>query len=711
MKEEELLEQNQLLSKLDKYFISAIEHPTTRDFIKNAQKDFEFREGKQWTDDEKKELKDRGQPDITENEIKPKLDRLTGQYKKQKTRIGYRGRNVQQDEPIANTLSDLVLHIQQRSNYEFEEAEMFDDGIVSGVGWVEPYVTFDEIFSAEVKIRQHDCLNVFPDPFSKKYDLSDAYFICIAKWVHIDEAKALYPNFADRLESYYNLVGIQGNLAGIDTLRNDNYVDTKNKRIRLVEIRHKKKIKQKVAVYSDPQTGMKSENLAGKSDAYVKKLLKQNPNTQIIEKLIENIEVCVFCGSILLEEKDLPHDYQSFYLIPYYVYRKKSGEPYGVVRMLIDPQTEVNKRRSKALHLLNTNQTIAEQNAIPDEDAFRKELAKPDGIAIVRTGSLDKVKVEKNIEVAQTQMNLLGESKDAMQRIANIPNETPSGEIRSGVGLARKEAMVQVPITPIFENLRRTRLLLGKHLYELMKQYYTEEKIFYITDSVNQARQVSLTQEHIARMKESIYDVIVEEMPDTATIQDEQFQVITQLLQSFNLPPQLAMAMMPLVIEMSNVRDKKTILDKFNQMMQPSPVLPKMSLNLNWDALTFFEKATFAQMLGQSQLAQMEMQTQTDPSFITKAKEGIAKTQIKAQADTQKNQLNPQDMQHSQDQHMMDMQHSQDQHTMKMNQSAQQHDVKMQQMDEQGLMKLIQEIVKIELMKQQPQSQETAGNA
>lgn len=666
--------------KLDQLFLAVIEHPTTKDWIKNATKDFDFREGRQWTSEELKELKKRGQPDIVENEIFYKVNAIKGRYKKQKTKIVFRGRNVAQDEPVANDLSDLTLHILQRSGYEFEEDPCFDDGIVSGFGCLEPYVEFDEAYEPEIKVRHIDCLDVYPDPYSKKSDFSDAHYVCIAKWVHIAEAVNMYPAKANELNQYYTLTGQNGQLSGIDKLRGDNYIDYKNRRVRLVEVRYKEQTKKKILIYSNQQQGSQVIDVSAKSDAQIKKMQKGIPDSKLVEKSIDNIKVGVYCGDILLEDiKDMPHEYKSFFLIPYYVYRKKNGEPYGIVRQLIDPQTEVNKRRSKALHLLMTNQALIEEGTVRDKDDFRAELAKPDGLMEVR--NKDKVEILKNIEVADTQMKLHDQSLGAIDRIVGVPTEPIASEqIRSGVGMARKQAAVDIPIAPIFENLRRTRLLLGKHIYELIKQYYTAEKVFYVLDDAQKAKQFSWTQEHMRSIKEGIYDVIIEEMPDTTTLQDEQFQMVTQLLQSFNLPPQLAMAMFPMVIQLSQLRDKQNILQKFEQQMQPSPILPKVSVNFNWDSMLPFEKAAVWQMQGKDDIAQMEMQQGIEPSQVIKAKEGIAKTQIKAQTEMQKNAPKPEEAQMKVNEHALNMNVKKQEHEQKMAHSEQIHNSKVANM-------------------------------
>jgi hypothetical protein len=55
------------------------------------------------------------------------------------------------------------------------------------------------------------------------------------------------------------------------------------------------------------------------------------------------------------------------------------GDRYGFVRNLKSPQDEVNHRRSKALHLLNSRRVVSEKGAVDDIEVARREWAKPDG--------------------------------------------------------------------------------------------------------------------------------------------------------------------------------------------------------------------------------------------------------------------------------------------------------------------------------------------
>ena len=677
---------NEILEKLNGYFQTSLDHPTTLDWLTNAQKDFEFREGKQWSSEEKTQLSSRGQPDIIENQILPRINRLIGQYKQMKTRLVFKGRNLPNDEPVAQLLSDLMLYIQQNCSYEHEEEAMFDDGVVSGLGILEIFVEFDDMYRPSIIIKHEDSLNFLTDPYSRRYDWDDANWVIRWKWVTPGDADSIYPGKG--LKDLFTTVGAGGKLSGIENLKHENYVDSTNNRLRLVEVWYKEKEKQTVAL---------GEQVIDVTKETKKKIGElKRAGYEIIERLVPKIKMGVFCADVLCEHKDSPYHHNDFPFVPYYVYRKKSGEPYSIVRSLIDPQTEVNKRRSKALHFLNTNQLVMEEGAVRDEDEAKVEAAKPDGLLKIRPGYYEKFSLNQNIELAASQMNMLAESSAAISKISGMPDQPDStGQLRSGVAVARKQMGADLVITPIFDNLRRTRLLIGKRVLELIKQYFKNEDIFYITDDMNKVKEVPLKKEHIDAVKSGSYDVVVEDAPAVATIQQEEFNAMSELVKSFNLPPNLSMAIFPLMIEMSELKNKDKILQKFQEISQPSPLQPKMSLNLTWDNLDSMERSAFSEMMGLPQLAQYEKQAQKPASYEVKAQTDMGKEKIKAQAGMmnsaqdpmmKKEELNQkrEEMGMKREEHQMDMQHEHEKHVVKMKEGRDKHVMNLVQAKQKG---------------------------
>ena len=607
---------------LDK-FKAAVENETWTSFVKNATNDFEFVENIQWTAEEIAAIQARGQAPTVENEISPIVDRVNGQYNSQKTKLIYKGRNLDitegataLDETHSNILTDLALHVQQQTGYEFEEGDMFDDGTKCGFGCLEVAIAFEKDLSPKINIKAENALNIFPDPHSKKYNWNeDAEYICRAKWVSYDKAKQLYPKHKDEIQTYINFNPI---INDSQKMEKNNLIDTRLERIRLIEIWYKEYKQRQLALTPSHPDGvvdisdMKGRQLSGFKKTY--------PDYQIYEDPEIEMMVGILCGEVLIENKKSPYKHNLFPFVPFFVKRRKNGEPYSFVRLIKDANMEINKRRSKALHLLNTNQAVYEDGAVKDETELRKEMAKPDGNIKYRKGYA--FEIQKNTELAQAQMNMQLESKVAISRISGIGEASlnrPS-EVRSGIGLQRKQMQTDIIITHIFNNLRRTRLLIAELIHGLIKQYYTEEKVYFVLDDMKQVKHFMMTQDNISAIREGIYDYIVEEAPNITTLQEEQFAYLAELVKGLGLPPNIGVALLPIFIRLSQLRNKEEVAKLLEQLQQLPPERPKTSLNLVWSELYPEEKAQFAQMMGFPDLAEFELQLQHEPQHVIKAK-------------------------------------------------------------------------------------------
>lgn len=634
------------LEDFDKKFRAAVDHPTWVDWRKHAIECFKYKEGDQWTTAELSELKKRGQPPTVNNQISVTIERMVGQFVQQKTRIAYRGRNPQ-DQPLAEALSDTLLFVRQNNQLEFEERETADDGFTCGFGVLETDVSFDDAYQPEIKIRTVSPFEIFPDPFSRRYDWNDdATYICRAKWVDLEEAIALYPDKEKKLRGLVNdtetVSGGQANVSGIDAFTKENYVDFKLERIRLVECAYKTKKRESICLFEDGTIVDKEEMTLIEprgqkqpvTDDQLKALKARLPYKEI-DRIVASISVGIFACGVLLEHKESP--LKRFKYIPYFVHRKKSGEPYSLIHISLSMQDSINKRGSKALHLINTNQSIYEQGAIVDKNEHANQKARPDGQMELARGYFEKFQLHNNIELAASQMEFAREDKQDFRRITGINPDAlgEASQVRSGVGIARKQAMTGIIIAPIFDNFRRTRQLLAKNVVELIQVYFTETKLFYITDDLNKVKQIALQADHLAQIKQGIYDVVVEDLPDTTTMQEEQFQMLATILPQI-LP--FGPFWTKKLIQISDIRNKEDIVKEIEQMTQPPPDKPKITLTLDWAKLVGPEKAAFANEMGLPQLAQFEMQNAAPPEHLIKAQTDIAKEQGKADIEQIKQQ-------------------------------------------------------------------------
>ena len=632
------------LALLDRHFSAAIDHPTWVSWRKNAETCFKYKEGDQWTSSEKAELEKRGQPETVNNQISVTVNRMVGQFVKQKSRIGYRGRNTPQDDPVANTLSDLFLFIRQNNALEFEEREMAEDGFTGGFGVLETYIDFNDMLEPEIKIRAESPFNLFPDPYSRRYDWNeDASYILRAKWLDLDEAKALWPEKAKDIEAIYTGYDV-GKFVSSDSFRRGNYIDSNHRRIRIVEDYYKVREQRKVLFYTlNGQSG--SLEVTPENKKQVQQLRKSGAEIKELTRPQSKMYTATFTAGILFEHKE--RDEKLFPFVPYFVTRRQDGEPYSLVWIGLSMQDAINKRESKAIHLLNNNRSFYEQGAVTDKGQLANEISRPDGQVEMNRGYFEKFRVDEHTDVGPIHFNMHNQAKDDFRRIVGINPDAfgERSEVRSGVGIARKQAMTDIIVAPVFDNLRRTRQILAKNILELIQNYYTEPKIFSITDDLNKVKQIPFDARTIQALKQATYDVVVDDLPDVTTIQEEQMQILaTTLPQILPFGPFWVKVM----LQMSEIRNKEELIKQIEQMSGPPPADPKISVSLQWAELQSAEKASFAQKMGMPELAQFEMQNPSQPAHVLKAQVDIQKEQMG-------NQPDPADMQKEQFKAKVDM--------------------------------------------------------
>lgn len=608
--------ENETVCRLEKMFLSSVLSPVWKSWRTNADRDFQFYEGDHWTALERAILEERGQPEVTENLVKPKIERLLGQHIRQHSTVSVLGRNVGLDEASASSTSEIFRWIDQTNQAEFEESDQIKDGFIGGFGVMEIRSSTDASGDPIVIERHENPFYIFPDPHSRRYDWNDdARFVCRSKWLDLDDAIALWPKKAKELRQVCSSLPGGTYSSGVGPLdpavlrqSNWNYFDPYRLRLRPVEVSYKRKVMKHILITEE---GVRVElDYLGPRQAQ-----RVSPGSTVESMVVEEMWLGIYCGGLLIHhERDVDQD-GLFPFVPYYGDRKKSGEPFGVVRNLVSISMEIDKRRSKALHLLSTNQAIVSQNAVEDWAEFASEKARPDGIMKIRGKPDDHLQLIKNQDMGQSQMAMHQESKQAFNMVSgdDPTNQGQASQMRSGVGKAREQMATDLVNMPIFSNIRRTRQIKLKKVWGLVCQHFTSDLVFQITDDPNAAKNVVLPKSHMDALREMQFNFVISDVEDSLTLQTEQFEIVANLLPQI-LPFGTGAA--KFLLELSNVKPKQKegLMAMLDGMAQTPPPEPKISISVNWGDLTPEEKSVFAmKKMGMPELAEYELR-QGEPS-------------------------------------------------------------------------------------------------
>jgi hypothetical protein len=166
-------------------------------WIKQAVEDNEFRNGKQWTDDQVTALRKRAQEPLVVNVVHSAVEQAKAMLTANNPKFQSTARE-NSDAKVGRMFSDLMAYIWDHSNGNVELKQAIDDYYVKGMGVMMAYIDPDADFGAgEVKINAIDPLELFIDPSSKDPFCRDAAHIIVGKIITQTQLIAMYPEFED----------------------------------------------------------------------------------------------------------------------------------------------------------------------------------------------------------------------------------------------------------------------------------------------------------------------------------------------------------------------------------------------------------------------------------------------------------------------------------------------------------------------------------
>jgi len=555
--------------------------------------DHDYYDGLQWSDEDRRVLMERGQPALVFNKIAPAINWVSGTEKK--TRIDYqvvpRG---SEDTAPAEAKTKLLKYLSDVNRIGFHRSKAFLDAIISGVGWLEHCIVADPD-DEPLRVRYEDWRNIYYDHLSVEPDLSDARYLFRHKWIDEDLATFMFPcrkvqveqaatylannAWTDDDEFYWqhqDVILQDGRPASAHMSSVTEYANVQNRRrrVKLVECWYREPCP--CQVIKGQALGPESGSPFDPQDPFQRFHL-DNGLATVVDALKLQVRCAIFAGHNLLWEGPSPYRHNRFPFVPIWCYRRKrDNAPYGVVRGLRDVQDDLNKRRSKAVHLLSVNQIIYERGAIPDIDAARDELNAPDGMVEVETGKLKSIIVRDQPQLAEEHVKLMDDDGQFIQEVSGITDENLGLDTNatSGRAIQARQQQGHVVTATIFDNLRLAVQLDGEQDLSNIEQFYDTPKTVRILGDdakdmefleVNSRRADGLLMNPITA---SVADFVVDEEDFNQSTRQAMFQSLMDLIaQLANAMPQVAAQLMPIALTMSDLPNREAVIAKVNQAL------------------------------------------------------------------------------------------------------------------------------------------------
>ena len=264
----------------------------------------------------------------------------------------------------------------------------------------------------------------------------------------------------------------------------------------------------------------------------------------------------------LLWEGPSPYRHNRFRFTPIWCYRRgRDNLPYGMIRPIRDIQDDINKRASKALHILSSNKVIMDEGALPDGttlDEFAEEIARPDAIIVKRPGKELVINAERDL--AAPHLDLMSRGINMIQQVGGVTDELLGRTTNavSGVAVQRRQEQGSLATNKPFDNLRLAVQMQGEIQLSLLEQYLTNEKSFRITNERGSPDFVKvnngLPENDITRTKA---DFIISEADWRATMRQAAAEQLMEMIG--RMPPEIGMMLLDLAVESMDLPNREEI--------------------------------------------------------------------------------------------------------------------------------------------------------
>lgn len=489
------------LDKLKKQFL---DYQTLKDEeIAEQRQARRYYHGAQWTAAEIRELRRRGQPPSTKNVIAKTINKMVGVVERARQDPKAYPRHPKNDEG-ASVASATLNYVLDEASWEQISTESTRNAGIDGIAGIELTLIPGDKGDPEIGINIVDGDTFFYDPRSVRNDFSDAGFMGVAKWVDIDTAQAMFPEFEDQLES------MMTSMPEITTLsdREFKWANSTSRTLVLVYHCYRSKGDWYWCFY------VADVKLLGAKSWLIDEKGKTKPN-------------------LIMWSSEVDHE----------------GDRYGPIRNLRSLQDEINQRTSKMLFMSNSRRIISDKGAVDDVERSRVEFARADGWIEKNPG--------KELKRDDQSFDFGGHAKLLEEAKAEVASYLPDaatlsqGGGKSGRSIALLQQQALASLGYFIISRRNWRLRVYRATWNLIQRYWTADRWIRVTDDNAVAQFVQLnglTLDQFGRpalvnhLGSLDVDIKLDEGPDMVTVYADAYEALKGVP---GVPPDIIIELIP----------------------------------------------------------------------------------------------------------------------------------------------------------------------
>lgn len=529
-------------------------------FYPKAAEDLRYYLGDQWTNEEKRKLRNEGRNAFVFNRTRRNINMVTGYQRK--NRLSSVVSPVENsDQLTADQLSQLLLYVMQSGNGYNIISDCFGGACKTGWNLASVYMDYrEDILNGDIKFTREPYSAFITDPYFTQLDFSDCSYIIRRKYIFPDQAKSLLPGhdreITDLLikgysrDDKFTWMSYQRQ-PGEDLVSFDEFYLQKWKNIPMLV---------------DMETGEFTEWDGDKDRLLV--LKQAYPSIEVVKKPKRYIERHILVNGEPIRTDINPNGLDEYPFVPFVATFEPESDDYelkiqSLVRCQIDPQRESNRRRSQMIDMFDSQINsgwIADEDSVINPNSlfqtsqgkviWRKQDAKPGAIEKIPPAQVPPSAFQLQELFDRDMVEILG-INDAALGIVESGNE-------SGLMMMLRQSSAILNLQDIFDNLRLSQKLLSKKVLKMI-QTWTPQKVERI---INQK-----PSEQFYNKEFSKYDVSVGEGVLTDSQKMIYFRQLVDLKQLTDVPSQGPITAQMLV-DAAPVQGKSELMQQIKQNEQ-----------------------------------------------------------------------------------------------------------------------------------------------
>jgi hypothetical protein len=603
------------------------------DWYEDARIDFQFAEGKQWSDDDALKLSNEHRIAAVFNRCGPIINAILGQEVTNRQEVRYLPRRVGEVN-AADSMNGAVKWVREQCNAEDEDSDAFSDMVTCGMGWTCTRMDYEQNPEGMPEVMRRDPLLMRWDVGARRKNLADAAWVQADYWMDQDAIEARWPK-AD-LDGMVNLAAPNETKAPHNATEAWKYqndqsgVDAYDDQLRAIHHVERYTVARYRMV--DPASGQMREYGEQEYDN-----LKKNAKAAGVEvPECVTIKTRVYwqawtCGDTVLESGKAPAQREFPYQAMTCYRERETGYWYGVVRMMRDPQRYANRLMSPMMSILATGPKgglLYETGAFANPKKAKTDWAKHDSVIELNPGAIAGQKVQPKPPQAMPPgaAELMQFAIASIRDVTGVNVDMLGGADRDQPGIVedmRTKAGLTI-LAKVFDALRLYRKRQGILLAEFVEKFISDGRLVRIMGKAGEQFIPLLRQDALE------YDVVVDESPAARDVKERSWMALQQMIPGML---QAGMPVPPSVLDYAPIPQslavewKQMIFQQMQQGPKPSPIVEAEQIKAQ---AKLQEQQT--KLAADAQIEQIKAQTQAQMESL-KAQKSLATEQAQMQAD------------------------------------------------------------------------------